>query len=316
MASSNGIELTPASIGINPSVFETSQTGTDVTTAVPKKKKKENFAKRLYRQNLRGYVPIPTPAFAMAFFLSFGTLLLALGIAVLVTALNVNEETIRYDNVGITTNGANISTLSNDQLNSAMLATNGQGFQYTLSFTTSVPLSAPVYVYYQLGNYYQNYRRCVVATLQGVHPHPQHRYINSVSWKQVHGVNQTSSQLSACNPLLYVYYDPSTNQRIANSSFPDDGMISPCGLWPWSYFNDTYSFRAGGRDVEVDVRIHAVAEALSFDVHNTRRATWRGLGSATSFLATCRQSTSTVIHAPSTAPCTTTPLVVAWLRAT
>lgn len=158
MASSNGIELTPPSNGINPSVFE-SQTGTDVSAAVPKKKKKENFAKRLYRQNLRGYVPIPTPAFSMAFFLSIGTLLLALGIAVLVTALNVNEETIRYDNVGITNNGANISTLSTDQLNTAMLATNGNGFKYTLSLTTSVPLSAPVYVYYQLGNFYQNYRR-------------------------------------------------------------------------------------------------------------------------------------------------------------
>lgn len=269
MASSNGIELTPPSNGINASVFEASQTGTDVSAAVTKKKKKENFAKRLYRQNLRGYVPIPTPAFAMAFFLSFGTLLLALGIAVLVTALNVNEETIRYDNIGVTNNGANISTLSTDQLNTAMLSTNGNGFQYTVSLTTSVSLSAPVYIYYQLGNYYQNYRRCVWSTvcmIDCVHYFENdqacisntcpHRYINSVSWKQIHGVNQTSSQLSACDPLLYVYYDPSTNQRIANSSFPQDGMISPCGLWSWSYFNDTYSIRAGGQDIPVDVRAH------------------------------------------------------------
>lgn len=79
-----------------------------------------------------------------------------------------------------------------------------------------------------------------------------------MSWKQIHGVNQTSSQLSACNPLLYVYYDASTNQRVANSSFPSDGMISPCGLWAWSFFNDTYSFRVRGANIPVDVRVVAM----------------------------------------------------------
>ncbi len=165
MASSNGIELTQPAPSTNgainqSSVFESpsARPAPDVS-AVPKKKKKENFAKRLYRQNLRGYVPIPTPAFAIGFYLTVGTLLLALGIAVLVTALNVNEETIRYDDAGVTANGTNLASMTNEQRNQAMLETNGQGFQYTLRFTTTTTLNAPVYVYYQLGNYYQNYRR-------------------------------------------------------------------------------------------------------------------------------------------------------------
>ncbi len=139
--------------------------------------------------------------------------------------------------------------------------------------------------------------------LYNIHPNIgwyPNRYINSVSWKQVHGENQTASQLSACNPLLYVYNDPATNQRVANSSFPSEGMITPCGLWPWSYFNDTYTFRVGANTIPVDVRddekhgvvLHAHCCAFCHIFVCTRpspnrQATLRGHGRSTSSLAMC-----------------------------
>nr|XP_016451455.1 PREDICTED: putative ALA-interacting subunit 2 [Nicotiana tabacum]XP_016451456.1 PREDICTED: putative ALA-interacting subunit 2 [Nicotiana tabacum] len=73
-------------------------------------------------------------------------------------------------------------------------------------------MKAPIYVYYQLDNYYQNHRR----------------YVKSRSDKQLlHGLKYNDT--SSCNP------------EGENNGLP----IVPCGLIAWSLFNDTYSFFRG-----------------------------------------------------------------------
>ncbi|CAN1227119.1 Putative ALA-interacting subunit 2 [Linum grandiflorum] len=70
-------------------------------------------------------------------------------------------------------------------------------------------MKAPIYVYYQLDNYYQNHRR----------------YVKSRSDKQLlHGLR--TNDTSACSP------EKSAGGR----------TIVPCGLIAWSLFNDTYTF--------------------------------------------------------------------------
>ncbi|PIA41651.1 hypothetical protein AQUCO_02200230v1 [Aquilegia coerulea] len=70
-------------------------------------------------------------------------------------------------------------------------------------------MKAPIYIYYQLDNYYQNHRR----------------YVKSRSENQLmYGLKYNDS--SSCKP------------EDTNNGLP----IVPCGLIAWSLFNDTYTF--------------------------------------------------------------------------
>ncbi|KAL4387097.1 hypothetical protein GQ457_09G004010 [Hibiscus cannabinus] len=80
-------------------------------------------------------------------------------------------------------------------------------------------MKAPIYIYYQLDNYYQNHRR----------------YIRSRSDQQLlHGRN--SHGTSFCRPV------ESNNNR----------PIVPCGLIAWSLFNDTFTFIRGKAELKVN----------------------------------------------------------------
>lgn len=58
------------------------------------------------------------------------------------------------------------------------------------------------------------------------------------------------SDASSCEPERYVNDSP-------NSSLPNNGVIDPCGLIAWSFFNDSYTLADGsGNAVPVDVRLH------------------------------------------------------------
>ncbi|KAM7257285.1 hypothetical protein ACFE04_013026 [Oxalis oulophora] len=80
-------------------------------------------------------------------------------------------------------------------------------------------MKAPIYVYYQLDNYYQNHRR----------------YVKSRSDQQLlHGLKYKDT--SSCQP------EESVN------GFP----IVPCGLVSWSLFNDTFTFSRGMNELSID----------------------------------------------------------------
>ncbi|XP_031254752.1 putative ALA-interacting subunit 2 isoform X2 [Pistacia vera] len=70
-------------------------------------------------------------------------------------------------------------------------------------------MKAPIYIYYQLDNYYQNHRR----------------YVKSRSDRQLlHGLKHNDT--TSCQP------------EESNHGLP----IVPCGLIAWSFFNDTFKF--------------------------------------------------------------------------
>ncbi|KAL0328982.1 UNVERIFIED_CONTAM: putative ALA-interacting subunit [Sesamum calycinum] len=80
-------------------------------------------------------------------------------------------------------------------------------------------MKAPIYIYYQLDNYYQNHRR----------------YVKSRSDRQLlHGLKH--HDLSSCAPEDF------------NHGLP----VVPCGLIAWSLFNDTYSFFRGIDEMKVN----------------------------------------------------------------
>jgi hypothetical protein len=94
----------------------------------------------------------------------------------------------------------------------------------TCNRTLRVPkrMNSPIYIYYELDNFYQNHRR----------------YVNSRSDEQLRRVG-AQNDTSDCNP-----------EHEAN------GMaIVPCGLIAWSMFNDTYSFsRTNNQSLTVNKR--------------------------------------------------------------
>jgi hypothetical protein len=118
----------------------------------------------------------------------------------------VVEYKIQYDGAGAAqgTSGCQLS------------AGSGLSKVCTLTFHTDADMNGPVYVYYELDNFYQNHRR----------------YVKSRSDLQLAGTIYTSasdSGISDCDPLT------SRGGRV----------LHPCGLVANSYFNDTFALSPG-----------------------------------------------------------------------
>lgn len=87
----------------------------------------------------------------------------------------------------------------------------------------SCPL-AQIYVAYELGTYFQNFRR----------------YVRSYDPTRMHDGSSSGSPVAACNPFSFLG---------DNGSLP----INPCGQIAQSFFNDTFTFAvAGSGQLEVD----------------------------------------------------------------
>lgn len=80
-------------------------------------------------------------------------------------------------------------------------------------------MDGPVFVYYELHNFYQNHRR----------------YVKSKSVNQLQGENISSTDFSDCKPV--VTYKDLRKYRVIPSEFKDEDNAWPCGLIAASYFN-------------------------------------------------------------------------------
>ena len=100
----------------------------------------------------------------------------------------------------------------------------------TLDEELASDIPQPVYVYYQLDNFYQNHRR----------------YVKSRSNEQLQGEYIEVADLDDCDPIKTnadlgrpTAYDGSTDlQSEENKGKP----AFPCGLVAKSFFNDTFTF--------------------------------------------------------------------------
>jgi len=109
-----------------------------------------------------------------------------------VTSNKVVEQTLRYDEMQPM--GCNIS--------------DAYTCQHTVNFTIQSDMTAPVFVYYKLSNFFQNHRR----------------YVKSRSDPQLNGKGFTAS-IASCDPL----------QKQNGKD------LYPCGLIANSFFNDTFN---------------------------------------------------------------------------
>jgi hypothetical protein len=164
---------------------------------------------RFKQQTLPAWRPIPSFRSTMITFTVFGVIFLGLGVLLYIMSDQIQEVGVQnYDDDALckNTNGSPKTTC-------------------TLDFWVNDTIKAPVYIYYQLDNFYQNHRR----------------YVKSRSFNQLKGDWLTVDKLSDCDPIKKVG-DLSDNQKknLKGVKMGDNEPAVPCGLVAKSYFNDTY----------------------------------------------------------------------------
>lgn len=161
------------------------------------------------QQTLPAWRPVPTAMSTMLTFSIFSVIFLAIGVVLQVMSDRIMELEKRYDNVDECF--TNIQKTEN----------------CTIPFQTiDSRIEGPVYVYYQLDNFYQNHRR----------------YVKSRDNTQLAGTYLGVEDLKNCDPIIKVA-DLWPNQKVNlnGDALDDEQPATPCGLVAKSFFNDTFT---------------------------------------------------------------------------
>ncbi|PKA53097.1 ALA-interacting subunit 1 [Apostasia shenzhenica] len=193
---------------------EASSSGSDgiSETPAPKKHSKKPKYSRFTQQELPACKPILTPSFVIAVFALMGIIFIPIGLACLSASEQVVEIVDQYDEVCIPIQ------FREDKVRFIQSI----GMNKSCTRTLKVPkyMRSPIFVYYELDNFYQNHRR----------------YVKSRSDKQLR-YKSKEAETSTCAP---------------EATTADGAPIVPCGLIAWSLFNDTYKFSLARRDLTVN----------------------------------------------------------------
>lgn len=184
--------------------------GTDGQSSIPPRRQ-SGAIYQFTQQNLPACKPVLTPAWIISTFFVMGVIFIPIGLVALRASESVVEIVDRYDLdcVKEPYRGDKVSYIKDSSVSK------------NCTRILKVPkfMKAPIYIYYQLDNYYQNHRR----------------YVKSRDDKQLlHGLKYNKSSL--CKP------------EDESNGLP----IVPCGLVAWSLFNDTYSFSRGTEELNVN----------------------------------------------------------------
>jgi len=171
------------------------------------------------QQTLPAWRPVPTAASTMLTFSVFSVIFLAIGVVLYVMSDQITEIEKRYD-----MDCEDKLRKTNDWCTVKL----GR-IQNTIE--------KPIYVYYQLDNFYQNHRR----------------YVKSRDNEQLNGKYKTVKELGSCDPIIKVS-DLWENQRMSietnSKKLNDDDPAIPCGLVAKSFFNDTFELWREKKDGE------------------------------------------------------------------
>ncbi|GAA0162042.1 hypothetical protein Leryth_010040 [Lithospermum erythrorhizon] len=179
------------------------------------KSKKPKYS-RFTQQELPACKPILTPGLVISTFIIVGVAFIPIGLASLSASAKVVEIVDRYDKACIPIKTQNkaadeerISFIRNADTNKTCVR----------SLTVPKKMKKPIFIYYQLNDFYQNHRR----------------YVKSRNDNQLRG-KKYDDDLKSCAP------------EDLNNNMP----IIPCGLVAWSLFNDTYGFSINNNALPVN----------------------------------------------------------------
>ncbi|KAK2425270.1 ALA-interacting subunit 1 [Trifolium repens] len=177
-----------------------------------KKSSKKPKYSRFSQQELPAWKPILTPGWVIATFTVIGIIFIPIGLASLFSSERVEEAVFRYDDTCLPSSDADnaVAYIKSDTTNKTC----------THKWIVEHKMQAPIFIYYQLDNYYQNHRR----------------YVKSRNDKQLWNKG-SEGDTSNCYP---------------EDKTKGNAPIVPCGLIAWSLFNDTYKFSMNNKDLTVN----------------------------------------------------------------
>lgn len=151
-----------------------------------------------HQQRLKSWQPILTPLTVIILFAAIGVAFIPTGVSLLNTSNSIYQSIITYDGDGASPD--------------CTIHTQFAGKLCNITFTLHDDVTGPLYVYYSLGNFYQNHRL----------------YVSSYDSYQLQGQKQSKSTL-----------DTSCVSKVTNGS----QLLNPCGLIANSYFSDVIVFQ-------------------------------------------------------------------------
>jgi hypothetical protein len=184
------------------------------------------------QQELPTYFPQSSPRCVLPAFFALGIIFLTLGSVIMQASDSVFHLTVRYDaqnSYQYLPEQSSTSTQQGLRRFSVNGTDHAQGSRARVFFSLSKPLEAPIYLYYGLTNYYQNYLD----------------YHDGRSSLQLAGSPIDSQLRYKCEPFL----TPGSVDGRSGATVDVDGATvqlkeftySPCGVTAWSMFNDTFT---------------------------------------------------------------------------
>ena len=164
------------------------------------------------QQMLPAWRPVPSFGSTMIIFGILGLIFLTLGITLYVMSERIQTVVKQYD----------MCDISASQ-------------QCQIDIKIDSDIQAPIYVYYQLDNFYQNHRR----------------YVKSRSNEQLMGNELTVAELDDCDPIKL---NKDLGRLLAadgKTELDPEAAAFPCGLVAKSFFNDTFTLENtdGGNNI-------------------------------------------------------------------
>ena len=160
-------------------------------------------ANRFKQQTLVAWRPVPSYGSTMIIFVVFGVIFLTLGISLYVMSDKVQSAQVNY---GVECDASTYPSTC------------------YLTMQLDAPIPAPIYVYYEMGNFYQNHRR----------------YVQSVSYPQLMGKQIDSTKALQCEPIV-TNADVGAMFSVNGTPLNQSAIAYPCGLIAKSIFTDSYT---------------------------------------------------------------------------
>ncbi|AQK68782.1 ALA-interacting subunit 3 [Zea mays] len=188
-----------------------SSVGSGDGAAQPRRNSRKPKYSKFTQQELPACKPILTPKWVISVFVLVGVIFVPIGIVSLRASHQVVEIVDRYDDACIPANVTEkLAYIQNDSIPKTC----------TRNLTITKDMKQPIFVYYQLDNFYQNHRR----------------YVKSRNDAQLRDKSKASDTTN-CDP---------------EAKTVDGKPIVPCGLIAWSLFNDTYTLIHNNKTLRVD----------------------------------------------------------------
>eukprot|EP01138_Halocafeteria_seosinensis_P016365 gb/GECG01016696.1/.p1 GENE.gb/GECG01016696.1/~~gb/GECG01016696.1/.p1 ORF type:complete len:347 (+),score=35.19 gb/GECG01016696.1/:1-1041(+) len=170
------------------------------------------------QQRLKAWQPILTPRWIVAAFFIIGIVFIPVGVVLKRASDSVVETKVQYDGVGA---DRQLKCEAPDDVANNVTNT------CNLPIEVSEDMEPPIYVYYELENFYQNHRRYVKSRDDG--------QLASGNPSE----NPSAGSFGDCDPLV---------------KSQDGRILWPCGLIANSFFNDTFEITnsTSGDSVDID----------------------------------------------------------------